>query len=178
MDVRRAMQLLETERERLLEVRRGLEGERPHEPEAESAAELSALDQHQADIASEMFEREKDLSILVPVGVELREVAEALARVERGTYGTCEACGTAVSDERLEAVPATRYCVEHEARWELEQITHHPEAGAFAEDIAGREGARHLEFLPGEEGDEDLQLSAEESALHVLDPAAPTAADQ
>lgn len=172
MDVQTSMRLLEAERERLLEVRRGLEGEFPHESEGESAAELSVLDQHQADIASEMFEREKDLSILIAIDNDLRDVSAAIARLEQGTYGTCEACNAPIPDDRLEAVPATRFCIDHETRWELEQAaTALPGAAAFADDIAAREGALHPEFLPSEdESEEDLQLSAEESAVHVTKP--------
>ncbi len=179
MDVQTSMRLLEAERERLLEVRRGLEGEFPHESEGETAAELSVLDQHQADIASEMFEREKDLSILVAIDNDLRDVRDALARLERGSYGLCEACDAPIPDDRLEAVPATRFCIEHETRWELEQaLTARPGAAAFAEDIAAREGRRHPEFLPSEEEDEDAELGPEESAMHVTETTAGTGADQ
>ena len=39
------------------------------------------------------------------------EIERALARIDLGTYGRCEACGTQVAPERLEAIPHTRYCV-------------------------------------------------------------------
>lgn len=178
MDAHMSRRLLSAERERLLRVRSALEREHPHEPDAESAAELSALDQHQADLGSEMFEREKDLSILVRVDAELREVTDALARVDRGAYGACQTCGRPIPEDRLEAVPATRFCVEHEGLWEGNQITAalpegvYPDEAAFAEDIAAREGAQHLEFLPtDDEVEEDLGLGPEESALHATGPA-------
>jgi DnaK suppressor protein len=41
----------------------------------------------------------------------LDEVALALGRLEEGTYGTCEVCGTAIDPARLEAMPATRFCI-------------------------------------------------------------------
>jgi len=178
MDAQMSRRLLSVERERLLRVRRGLESEHPHEPDAENAAELSALDQHQADLGSEMFEREKDLSILVRVDAELREVTDAMARLDRGAYGACQTCGRLIPEDRLEAVPATRFCVEHEGLWEGNEITAplpegvYPDEAAFAEDIAAREGAQHLEFLPtDDEMEEDLGLGPEESALHVTGPA-------
>jgi RNA polymerase-binding transcription factor DksA len=46
----------------------------------------------------------------------LDEVALALGRLEEGTYGTCEVCGVAVAPARLEAMPATRYCINHANR--------------------------------------------------------------
>lgn len=42
---------------------------------------------------------------------ELRDIADALDRARRGTYGTCEACGLSIPRERLEAMPETRTCV-------------------------------------------------------------------
>jgi RNA polymerase-binding transcription factor DksA len=46
----------------------------------------------------------------------LDEVALALGRLEDGTYGTCEVCGVAIGPARLEAMPATRYCINHANR--------------------------------------------------------------
>ena len=39
------------------------------------------------------------------------EIERALARMDLGTYGRCEACAAPVSSERLEAIPHARYCV-------------------------------------------------------------------
>jgi len=41
----------------------------------------------------------------------LKEIDEALARVQDGTYGTCLGCSRPVPAERLEILPYTRYCV-------------------------------------------------------------------
>jgi DnaK suppressor protein len=41
----------------------------------------------------------------------LKEVERALKRVAKGTYGECEACGEAISPNRLKALPWARYCV-------------------------------------------------------------------
>ncbi len=46
----------------------------------------------------------------------LDEVALALGRLAEGTYGTCEVCGVAIAPARLEAMPATRYCINHANR--------------------------------------------------------------
>ena len=113
---------LEAERVRLEEVRSGFEGLND-ESERESLSELSGADQHQADVGSETFDREKDLSILEQVEAELTDVARALERINDGTYGACEACGKPIGDERLEAVPAARFCLEDQAEAEREVRT-------------------------------------------------------
>jgi DnaK suppressor protein len=42
----------------------------------------------------------------------LRAIEEALARIEQGTFGVCQACSRPISDARLDAVPWTRVCRE------------------------------------------------------------------
>ena len=41
---------------------------------------------------------------------ELLRIDAALARIEAGTYGTCQKCGEDVSDARLDLLPATPFC--------------------------------------------------------------------
>jgi RNA polymerase-binding transcription factor DksA len=121
MDAEQVRTRLGEERARLEEVRVGFAEEHlTDESEEDSVSELSSSDQHQADIGTETFEREKDLSILERVEAELADVEHALARLEDGTYGTCEACGKPIGDERLEAMPATRFCVNDQALAERE----------------------------------------------------------
>jgi RNA polymerase-binding transcription factor DksA len=115
-----ARQHLSHEHDRLLRLRTSLENEHLHdEPQEDSAAELSHVDQHPADAASDSFEREKEFSILEQVEAELADVDRALGRLAEGSYGTCEACGHAIGDERLAALPAARFCVDHQADLEV-----------------------------------------------------------
>ena len=121
MDTDLARQRLADERARLDGVRSTFDVEGlADESESDSLGELSSYDQHQADVGTETFEREKDLSILEQVEAELADVEHALRRLDDGTYGTCEVCGTAIPDERLEAMPAARLCLEHQAEAERE----------------------------------------------------------
>ena len=46
----------------------------------------------------------------------LADVDRALAKVDEGTYGTCDACGGPVGEDRLEALPWAVLCVEDAAR--------------------------------------------------------------
>lgn len=113
MDPEHARQRLEEEQARLQQMRDTF-GE-ADESENESVSELSGMDQHQADLGTETFEREKDLSILENIEAELSDIEHALRRIGDGTYGTCEACGKTISEERLEAMPATRLCLDDQA---------------------------------------------------------------
>lgn len=121
MDMDRARERLEQERERLEQVRRSFQpGDQEGEVGVEAPDELSAVDQHPADLGTDTFERQKDLSILESVEAELVEVERAERRIEEGTYGVCEGCGKPIGAARLEARPAARLCVEDQARAERE----------------------------------------------------------
>ena len=118
MDTHRVRQLLDHERSRLVRLERGLSQDLTGQSEKESVSELNEVDQHAAELGSETFEREKDLSVLQQIESQLDDVDRALTRLEDGTYGKCEVCGTPISDHRLEVVPATRLCREHEVEAE------------------------------------------------------------
>jgi DnaK suppressor protein len=40
------------------------------------------------------------------------QIDRALEKLGDGTYGVCDACGTEIPEERLEAIPATSMCVQ------------------------------------------------------------------
>ena len=64
-----------------------------------------------ADAAQSTSERSKTLSIVDNLHQRASEIRAALERVERGTYGPCERCGTEINPERLEAIPWVRLCI-------------------------------------------------------------------
>lgn len=115
MDPEHARELITTERERLETLVRERENETGIgvDSETDSISELSSLDQHQGDIGTETFEREKDFSILEQLEAEIGDLDAALRKIDEGTYGTCEICGTEIQPDRLEAMPGTRTCIEH-----------------------------------------------------------------
>lgn len=79
----------------------------------DSVGELSGYDNHPADLGTELFERSKDLALNETHERRLQEVEAALNRMEKGEYGLCRACGKEISFDRLKAVPAAEFCVEH-----------------------------------------------------------------
>lgn len=106
---------LEQERARLQGLREGVLQETSSDAsQQDELGELSVADQHLADVATELFEREKNISLLETFEDELREIEAALARIEAGTYGSCERCRAPIGRARLEAVPHARFCVVHQ----------------------------------------------------------------
>jgi RNA polymerase-binding transcription factor DksA len=88
--------------------------------EREVADELSAVSQHQADVASTTLQREIDLTARQTLEREREEIQQALKRRESGSYGICANCGRPIPKARLKARPEAIYCMEcqqlHEAR--------------------------------------------------------------
>lgn len=118
MDPHRARTLLEADRARLVAMREGHTGDHLRESLEESTSELTSLDQHPGDVASDTAEREKDLAVLEHIDAQLREIDDAFQRLDEGRYGICEGTGETIPDERLEAEPAARYTAEHQQRRE------------------------------------------------------------
>lgn len=125
MDADEVRNRLSEERERLQVLRDEVVEEEGigEETENENVAELSGMDQHQADHGTEAFDRERAISLLENIEAELDDIAHALQRLDDGTYGSCEACGKAISDERLEVVPGARFCLDDQALVEGEART-------------------------------------------------------
>ena len=78
-----------------------------------TTGELSAYDNHPADLGTEMYERGKDIALNESAEHQLEDIERALERMERGTYGQCAVCGKPIPFERLRAVPTTAYCYDH-----------------------------------------------------------------
>ncbi|ETI70522.1 TraR/DksA C4-type zinc finger protein [Neobacillus vireti] len=79
----------------------------------ETVGELSAYDNHPADLGTELFERERDIALEDHQIKELEKINTALEAIEKGTYGKCQVCGEEIPFERLEVLPSTLYCVKH-----------------------------------------------------------------
>ena len=71
------------------------------------------FDENFADSAQVTAELGENLNMAASLRDQLTEVEAALARIDGGDYGTCEICGTTITDARLEAMPATRFCIDH-----------------------------------------------------------------
>lgn len=70
------------------------------------------------DAAGTQQERDELVAELSLEKVELTEIDAALARIQNGRYGICEATGERIAPERLRAVPWTRFTQAAAARIE------------------------------------------------------------
>ncbi|WP_061961845.1 TraR/DksA family transcriptional regulator [Demequina flava] len=65
----------------------------------------------QADVGSSALEREQEMSIVNNTRDMLEQSVDALRRVRKGTYGTCQVCGEGIGKARLQAFPRATHCV-------------------------------------------------------------------
>jgi len=84
--------------------------ERLTTPMTETTDELSFYDQHPGDLASEVYEREKDTGVLELLELEMEKVNDALHQYQQGKYGICEVCGQPIEPARLERMVNTTMC--------------------------------------------------------------------
>ena len=87
----------------------------------ESLAELSLIDNHPADIATEVYERSRDVAQHDRLIHKIEAIDVALARYDQGEYGVCEHCGHEIPVERLDALPYTTVCTECSREEEKEE---------------------------------------------------------
>ncbi|HOI54470.1 MAG TPA: TraR/DksA C4-type zinc finger protein [Phycisphaerae bacterium] len=78
----------------------------------EASGDLSNMPIHMADVGSDNFEQEFTLGLIENEETTLREIDEALKRIDDQTFGKCTHCEKSIPVARLKAKPHARYCIE------------------------------------------------------------------
>ena len=76
-----------------------------------AAGSGSTLSNHMADMGSDQYEQDFSLSLMANEAEVLEQIEGALTRIEEGSYGACEQCGSKIPKMRLNAIPYTALCV-------------------------------------------------------------------
>lgn len=119
-------QVLQQEKKRLVKQISRLEETGIGDTMSDSVGELSAYDNHPADLGDEMFERSKDTALRDNAHIMLENVEQALEKIAGGTYGICEKCGKQIPLARLEAVPWADECIDCQREDEVFDPTPRP----------------------------------------------------
>jgi DnaK suppressor protein len=69
------------------------------------------LGRDKEDNASEVDEYSDNVAVEDNLEKHLKDVASALERMEKGTYGICDNCGKEIEIERLQAYPEAKTCL-------------------------------------------------------------------
>lgn len=90
-----------------------LQAEALHKNRQDASGDLSSMPIHMADLGTDNYEQEFTLGLLQGEQALLREIDEALERIEKGTYGLCLATGKPIGKARLRATPWAKYSYEY-----------------------------------------------------------------
>jgi RNA polymerase-binding protein DksA len=90
-----------------------MEDEALKKPRLDASGDLSSMPIHMADLGTDNYEQEFALGLMDSERKLLREIDDALQRIEQGAYGICEGTGKPIPKARLKAQPWARYCVQY-----------------------------------------------------------------
>ncbi len=94
-------------------VRASLEDERASLNEQLQELDGGSFDENFADSGQVAAEQGEVHALASSLRDQLDAVEQALIKLDEGTYGLCERCQQPIPAARLEAVPASRFCIEH-----------------------------------------------------------------
>lgn len=149
-------QMLLDKRRSLIGDMNGMESEALRTNRQENSGDLSLMPDHPANIATDNFEQEFTLGLLESERTLLKEINEALERIDGGTYGICLGTGQAIGKARLTARPWARYCIEY-ARM-IEKGLVRPEESSSSSD----EEEQDEDYVPSMSADDEEEEVEEE----------------
>jgi DnaK suppressor protein len=76
-----------------------------------AAESANTDDEHDPEGATIAFERQHVAALIVAARDQLRELSDALVRLDEGRYGRCVRCGKPIGRERLVVRPAASLCI-------------------------------------------------------------------
>jgi len=112
-DIETLKQMLLQKRREILKNVNEFQDEALRQSRLDASGDLSCMPIHMADLGTDNYEQEFALGLMDSERKLLKEIDDALERIEQGTYGICEGTGKPILKARLEAQPWARYCVDY-----------------------------------------------------------------
>lgn len=102
--------LLEQERQTYTEQAEALKAEADQMAQEMEPGDIQ-FDEESGEGGTMNIDRERDLALSAQARAAVDEIDHALAKIDNGTYGTCENCGQPIPKARLKALPFARLCI-------------------------------------------------------------------
>ncbi len=112
-DIKRFQKMLLDKRQEIIGNVNEMKDEALNKSRLDAAGDLSSMPIHMADIGTDNYEQEFTLGLMDSERKLLREIDDAMQRIEDRKYGICEGTDKPIPKARLEAQPWARYCIEH-----------------------------------------------------------------
>ena len=131
---------------------------------SDETGELTSYDNHFADMASELDQREKDITLEDAARERLSLINTALDRIREGNYGICVDTGDEIDKERLEAIPYAIRTKEAQDQLEEAKDNSRPDDEASFETAGNRvdDRLRTVDDLQSEHGNSTSEAYLEE----------------
>lgn len=115
MDINKYKNKLEKELKLVEEEMSKIARKNPSNPNDWEAVEdnLNHDEADEEEVANEIETLDENTGVLKKLEPQYNDIKIALEKIKNGTYGKCEVGGEDISEERLEANPAARNCIEH-----------------------------------------------------------------
>ena len=114
-DIRKA---LVEEKAHLIKDLLKLKGESLNKSLKDASGDLSGYSFHMADMATDLYDREFSLELAEGEREQLFALDEAIKRIDEGSYGKCDECGTDISKQRLKVMPQAKLCIKCQEKQE------------------------------------------------------------
>ena len=94
---------------------KGIARKNPSNPNDWEAVETEIDSDHADvnDVADNMESYGENQAVLSKLEAQFNDIKIALEKIKKGTYGKCEVGGEDIPENRLEANPSARTCIEH-----------------------------------------------------------------
>lgn len=112
LDLDKFKEALIAEHDRLTEQIRRIDDRTAGRDRLDSHVSGEDFDEPGGDAASDTLERTQAMAIGENFKDMLAHVEHALAKIEKGTYGTCDSCNKPIAKARLEFLPWATMCAE------------------------------------------------------------------
>jgi len=149
----------------------------------EGSGDLSSMPTHPADLGTDNFEQEFTLGLLESERALLKEIDQALERIENGTYGVCAGTGKPIGKARLLAQPWAKYCIDYARMVEKGLVRAGSEERRSEEEEEEQEEVEGVEVAEEEEAEaketpEPAAKEAEPEEAEAEEPEPPEAAEE
>ena len=78
-----------------------------------SSSEIKTSGADFTEVADQIEELATNVPLVEELELRYRDINDALKRIADGKFGACEVCGEEIPEDRLEANPAAKTCIEH-----------------------------------------------------------------
>ncbi len=114
-DIKHYKEILENEKAHLEKELSSVGRQNPNNPSDWEATvtDLDVLPADENDVADMFEELEENKALINALEEQLRQVNDALLKIDSEKFGICEVCGKEIEEDRLDANPSAKTCKEH-----------------------------------------------------------------